>query len=304
MSNQNSIRPVKVGSSKERNKGRWQRFIREVPGKSLVYLLLSIWTAISLFGLLWVVLTSLKTNQELYAIKTIFGFPAKLQWVNYLNAWTRSHMGSFFLNSVVVTIVSVLLIDMVAAMAAYILGRFKFRGNRPILTSFIAGTAIPTQLILIPLYLMFIDIKLNDSLVGLILVYTAVSLPFSILVLSGFFRSLPQELEEAAILDGASEYGVFWKVMGPLAMPGIITVSIFNFLGIWNEYMIALILIKTPGKNTIPLGLYNLKWTQEYAADWTGLFAGLVIVMIPTILAYLLLQDRITRGMTVGALKG
>ena len=156
------------------------------------------------------------------------------------------------------------MIDLVSAMASYILGRFKFRGGRPILVGFIAGTAIPVQLILIPLYLMYLDIHLNDTLIGLILVYTAVSLPFTILVLTGFFRSLPQELEEAAILDGASEYGVFWQVMAPLAMPGIITVSIFNFLDIWNEYMIALILIKSPEKNTIPLGLYNLKYTQQY----------------------------------------
>lgn len=213
-------------------------------------------------------------------------------------------MGNFFANSVVVSVVTVLFIDLVASMAAYILGRFKFRGSRPILMGFILGTAIPVQMILVPIYIIFLNLKLADSLVGLVLVYTAVSLPFSIFVLTGFFRSLPKELEEAAVLDGASEYGVFWQVMLPLAMPGIITVTIFNFLGVWNEYMLALMLIKSPEKNTIPLGLYNLKWTQQYAADWTGLFAGFVIVMIPTILAFLLLQDRITRGMTVGALKG
>ena len=299
MLRKNSARPIDDGSSK-----RWQRFFHELPGKSVVYLLLSLWAAVSIFAFLWVLSTSLKTNQELYSIKTIWGLPATPQWINYVNSWVRSKMGNFFLNSIVVSIASVLLIDVLSSMAAYVLGRFKFRGVRPILTSFIVGTAIPVQMIMIPLYLMYLDLKINDTLIGLILVYTAISLPFSIFVLTGFFRSLPQELEEAAILDGASEYGVFWKVMAPLAMPGIITVTIFNFLGIWNEYMLALILIKTPAKSTIPLGLYNLKWTQQYAADWTGLFAGFVIVMIPTILAFLLLQDRITRGMTVGALKG
>jgi N-acetylglucosamine transport system permease protein len=230
--------------------------------------------------------------------------PAVPQFINYVHAWTRSHMGQFFLNSIVVSFASVLLIALVASMAAYILGRFKFRGARPILIGFIAGIAIPVQMILVPLYLMFLKLKLGDNLMGLILVYTAISLPFSVFVLTGFFRSLPLELEEAAILDGASEFGVFWRVMAPLAMPGIITVSIFNFLGVWNEYMVALMLIKSPEKMTIPLGLYNLKWTQMYAADWTGLFAGFVIVMIPTILVFVLLQDRITKGMTVGALKG
>lgn len=300
MVSKNSTLSIHDSSSKQ----RWMRFFHDLPGKSVVYLLLSFWASISILGFLWVVTTSLKTNQELFAIKTLWTLPANPQWMNYVNAWTRSKIGYFFLNSIVVSIASVLLIDLVASMGAYILGRFKFRGARPILTVFILGTSIPVQMILVPLYLMYIDLKLIDSLIGLILVYTASSLPFSIFVLTGFFRSLPQELEEAAVLDGASEYGVFWKVMLPLSMPGIITVTIFNFLGVWNEYLIALMLISTKTKNTVPLGLYNLKVTQTYAADWTGLFAGFVIVMIPTIIAFLLLQNRITRGMTVGALKG
>lgn len=280
------------------------RIIKELPGNTLVYLILGIWAAISLFGFAWVFLTSLKTNQELYAIKTIFGLPAVPQWINYVNAWTRSRMDQFFLNSVVISIASVMLINVVSAMAAYILGRFKFVLAKPILVGFMLGMAIPIQMNLVPWYLMFVNLGLQDTRIGLILLYTAVSLPFSIFVLTGFFRTLPKELEEAAVLDGASEYGVFWHVMLPLSMPGLITVTIFNFLGIWNEYMKALFLLSSPDKFTVPLGLYNLKVTQQYAADWTGLFAGLVIVMIPTIIMFVVLQGRITRGLTVGALKG
>jgi N-acetylglucosamine transport system permease protein len=280
------------------------RKIKELPGKTLIYAVLLFWASISLFGFAWVILTSLKTNQELYAIQSIWGFPAVPQWVNYVNAWVRSHMDKFFINSVLVSLLTVTLINAVASMAAYILGRFKFKAAQPILLFFMIGMAIPVQMILVPIFLLFLNLKLTDSLIGLVLVYTAVSLPFSIFVLTGFFRSLPKELEEAAVLDGASEYGVFWHVMLPLSMPGIITITIFNFLGIWNEYMLALFLLRSPDKFTVPLGLYNLKVTQQYAADWTGLFAGLVIVMIPTIVFFLILQGRITRGMTVGALKG
>lgn len=213
-------------------------------------------------------------------------------------------MGYFFLNSIIVSSVSVAAIALVAAMATYVLARFRFFSNRAILMAFILGSAIPLQLTTVPLYLMFNNLGLLDSLVGLILVYIAVSLPFSVFVLTGFFKTLPTELEEAAVLDGASEYGTFWKVMLPLASPGLITITIFNFLGIWNEYLLALMLINKTERMTIPLGLYNLKVVQEYAADWTGLFAGFILVLLPTVIVFIILQRRITQGLTVGALKG
>ena len=270
----------------------------------MVYGILFIWAAITLFGFSWVVLTSLKTNRELFSIKSVWGLPATLQWENYLRAWTRSKMGQFLFNSVLVSSAAVLLINLAGSMAAYILARFRFLGNRLILGAFILGSAIPLQLITVPLYVMFNDLGLLDSLIGLILVYIAVSMPFTVFVLTGFFKSIPTELEEAAVLDGASEYGVFWRVMLPLAAPGLITVTIFNFLGIWNEYLLALMLINETDKMTIPLGLYNLQVVQEYAADFTGLFAGFTIMLLPTVIAFIFLQERITRGMTVGAIKG
>lgn len=282
----------------------WRHRLAALPTDTVVYLVLGFWSAICLFGFIWVVLTSLKTNQELFSIKTIWGLPDTPQWVNYVRAWTRSKMGYFFLNSVIVSSISVIAIDLVGAMAAYVLARFRFFANRAVLMTFILGSAIPLQLITVPLYLMFNNLGLLDSLLGLILVYIAVSLPFSVFVLTGFFKTLPTELEEAAVLDGASEFGAFWKVMLPLASPGLITVTIFNFLGVWNEYLLALMLINKTERMTIPLGLYNLKVVQEYAADWTGLFAGFVLVLLPTLIAFIVLQERITQGMTVGALKG
>jgi len=282
----------------------WRARILRGLRASPVYAVLIFWSLICIVGFGWIVLTSLKTNRELYSIKSIWALPQVLQWENYVRAWSRSKMGSYFLNSIGVSVGAVLLVNLVGSMAAYILARFRFAANRAILMFFILGTAIPVQLLTVPLYLIFNDLRLLNSLPALGLVYVATHMPFTVFVLTGFFKSLPSELEEAAVLDGASEYGVFWKVMLPLGMPGIITVTIFNFLGIWNEYLLALMLINEPTRMTVPLGLYNLKVTQEYAADWTALFAGFVIVLLPTVIAFIILQERITKGMTVGALKG
>jgi ABC-type glycerol-3-phosphate transport system permease component len=158
MVRQNPTPEIDAGSRK-----RWQRFFHELPSKSAVYLLLSLWASVSIFAFLWVLSTSLKTNQELYSIKSIWGFPAVPQWINYVNAWVRSKMGYFFLNSIIVTVFSVLLTNLLASMAGYILGRFKFRGSQPILISFIAGTAIPIEMIMIPVW---VDHGLYGNLVA------------------------------------------------------------------------------------------------------------------------------------------
>jgi len=284
-------------------KSNWRQRLGAGPYLILIYVILGVWAAITLFGFSWIVLTSFKTNRELFGIRTVWGLPDIMQWENYVRAWTRSQMGNFLFNSIWVSALSVLLIDIVGAMAAYVLARFQFVGNRLILGGFILGSAIPLQLLTVPLYLMFNDLGLRDSLFGLTLVYVAVSMPFTVFILTGFFKSIPTALEEAAVLDGA-DYSVFWRVMLPLAAPGLITVTIFNFLGVWNEYLLALMLISESDKMTIPLGLYNLQVVQQYAADFTGLFAGFVIMLLPTIAAFIFLQERITRGMTVGALKG
>jgi len=268
----------------------------------LVYAIMIAWSLVSLFSIGWVLVSSLKTNRELFA--NVWALPKTPQWTNYISAWEKAHMNRFFLNSAMVSVVSVATAGVIASMASYILARFRFLGNRFILFSFIAGLAIPHQLILVPVYLMFSRLNLTNSLTALIAMYVTISLPFSIFVLTGFFRSLPQELEEAAVLDGASEYHLFWRVMFPLARPGLVTVSIFNFLLIWNEYLLALFLLTDPEKMTVPVGLYNLKVSQGYAGDWVSMFAGLTIVLLPTLIVFLILQRRIVGGLTAGALKG
>jgi len=238
---------------------------------------------------------------------------------NYRAAWVESHFSRFFFNSVWVTGWSLLGTLALASMAAYVLARFEFRGNRWLFMFFISGMMIPAQLLLIPVFFEYswlsdlgtqllspfgLRFQLYDSHFGLILLYIALSLPFTILVLSGFFKSLPGALREAAIMDGCGEYRTFWHVMLPLAKPGLITAAIFNFLGIWNEYIFALVFVNTPENKTLPLGLASVSIQAQYRTDFGLLFACLVIVVVPTLLVYVLLQRYLTEGITAGALKG
>jgi ABC-type glycerol-3-phosphate transport system permease component len=204
-------------------------------------------------------------------------------------------------------------------MAAYVLARFNFRGNRILFLYFLSGLMIPAQLVLVPLFFQFsymsewgswalaplgLELKLHDSLSGLIIIYIALSLPFTILVLTGFFKSLPGELRESAIMDGCGEYRAFWHIMLPLARPGLVTAAIFNFIGLWNEYLFALVFVNSPEKKTLPLGLASVSMQAQYKTDFGLMFAGLVIVIVPTLLVYIVLQRQLTRGITLGALKG
>lgn len=176
---------------------------------------------------------------------------------------------------------------------------------------YVAALAIPGQLILVPLFLMLrhwridaMDFAFMDSRFGLILIYAAMSLPFTIFLLTGFFRSLPGELAEAAAIDGCGEFATFCRIYFPLAAPGLTTAAIFNFIGIWNEYNFALVFITNPDLKTLPVGLYYLVVTQQYAAEWPALFAGIVILFVPTFLIFLVLQKQIIAGLTLGSVKG
>ena len=159
---------------------------------------------------------------------------------------------------------------------------------------------LPFRLILVPLFVMLSKIGLADSLKRLILVYVGVSIPFTVLLLTGFFKTLPVELEDAASVDGCSDFGIFWKVMMPLGAPGLITAAIFNFISIWNEYLLAMLIINSDKLRTLPLGVMNIRYSMQYTADWTALFAAVVIVIIPNFLLYIFLSDRIMSGLTLG----
>jgi len=264
--------------------------------------ILIIYAIIVIFPLVWIFSNSLKSSMEIFA--NVWALPKEIKWENYVNAWIEASIGKYFINSLFVTATSVFFILLLSAMVAYVLTRFRFLGNSFVFYYFLGGLMIPTFLGIVPLFLLLKDLHLLDNFIGLILVYIAYSLPFSIFILTPFFKSLPHELAEAAIIDGCSDFSVFWRIMLPLAKPGLITVGIFNFLGIWNEYILALVIISSGELRTLPLGIANLYMVQHYQANWGTLFAGLTIVMVPTLIVYIIFSKKLTSGITLGALKG
>ena len=275
--------------------------------KPLIYLVLLTYLAIVVYPMVWLLYTSLKTDQSIFLDP--FGLPDmdRLQWVNFLNAWTKGHFGDYFFNSVLMTVSTVTLTMLLAAMAAYALSRFTFPGVRPLFFYFLAGLMIPLQLAIVPLFFQLKEMAMLNSRSGLLLVYIAFGMPFAIFILTGFFKSLPSDLHESALIDGAGEFRAFWSIMLPLARPGLITVGIFSFLGTWNEFFMAFMFLSGEGSEalrTLPLGLANITIVSQYRSDWGMAFAGLVLMMVPTLLVYSVLQQHLTKGITVGALKG
>lgn len=259
------------------------------------------------YPMAWVAYSSLKTDEAIF--REAFALPPfdDLQTGNYARAWNEAKFGDYFFNSVVVTLSSVTLIVMLGAMAAYALARFYHPLGKGVFWLFLAGLMIPVQLSIVPLFFELKALGLLNSRLGLILVYTANGLPFAIFILAGFFKSLPRSLYEAAVVDGCSEASAFWKVMLPLARPGLVTVAIFQFIGVWKEYFFAFMFTSGDAGasvRTLPLGLANLSITSQYRSDYGMLFAGLVIVTIPILVVFIALQKQLVKGVTAGALKG
>lgn len=278
-------------------------------GKTAIYLLLSAYAVLVIYPMVWLVSTSLKDSWSIF--KNPWSLPTAPQWINYKNAMEKGALASKIWNSALVDSVALMLILLFSAMAAYVLARFRFRANRPLFFLFLSGMTIPVFLMAVPLFALMnklhipgINLPLLGTKSGLVVVYVAYSLSFTIFVLTGFFRSLPWELAEAATIDGCTPGQIFWKIMLPLAKPGLATAGIFVFIGLWNEYPLALVLISNEANHTLPLGIANLTMTQKYAADWGALFAGLTVGVLPTLVFYTLFQRQIQEGMTAGAVKG
>ncbi|MDH7601729.1 MAG: carbohydrate ABC transporter permease [Armatimonadota bacterium] len=269
---------------------------------AITQVILLTYSAVVVYPMLWLMLASLKSSRDLF--ENPWGIPAQLQFVNFVNAWTKAGIGRYFINSVFVTAVSMFFILLIGSMAAYALAKLVFPGRAVIHAGFTSGMMFPVFLGIVPLFLLLRRLGMWDNYVGLIAAYVAYSLSFTIFVLTGFFRQLPSELAEAGLMDGCSEYAVFLKIMLPLAKPGLIAAGIFNFFGIWNEYPLALVIIASENLRTLPLGIANLLMVQHYETDWGALFAGLVLVMLPSLIVYLIFQRQITEGLTAGALKG
>nr|WP_300004372.1 carbohydrate ABC transporter permease [Tissierella sp.] len=259
----------------------------------------------------WIFMASIKENTEFYG--NPWSLPKGIHLENFKMAIEKAKMGEYFLNSVIVTVLALLILLTVAIPAAYALARFEFKSKKTINRLMTAGLFINVNYIVVPIFLMLLGWdKYLRTLIGdgvflnnlgvLALIYAANAIPFTVFLLSNFFRTLSKTYEEAAFIDGAGYFRTMIDIMIPMAMPSIITVILFNFLAFWNEYIIALTLM--PGaKKTLPVGLINLMQSQKAAANYGQMYAGLVLVMLPTLLLYILVQRKLTEGMTMGGIK-
>ena len=282
--------------------------------KIFVYLVLSLLAISILVPVAWVFMASIKENSEFYG--NPWTLPLGFHWQNFVDAWNKASMGSYMINSVVVTALALAILLVVALPAAYCLSRFHFRGRKFLNLCFMGGLFINVNYIVVPIFLMLRDgdawLKnafggsfFLNNIVVLAIVYAATALPFTIYLLSGYFATLPHDFEEAAYIDGAGYSRTMTSIIFPMAQPSIITIILFNFLSFWNEYIISLTLLSSAnGPRTLPVGLLNLMQAQQSAAQYGIMYAGLVMVMLPTLILYICVQKQLTQGMTVGGLKG
>ena len=262
---------------------------------------LLVWGLLTALPLLWAVLSSFKTDAEI--LGDPWGLPAQLRFDNWARAWSHAHIGQYFLNSVVVVAGSLTLTMLLGAMAAYALARYDFPGNRLVYFLFVGGMMFPVVLALVPLFFVVRNLGLHNTLPGLMLVYAAYSLPFTVFFLTAFFRTLPTSIAEAGLIDGCGPFGLFFRVMLPMARPGLVSVGIFNFLGQWNQYLLPVVLMTEPDKRVLAQGLASLAISQGYRGDWSALFAGLTLAMLPVLVVYLLFQRQVQAGLSAGLLK-
>lgn len=264
------------------------------------YIMMSIFAAISIFPIYFSVISSLKTNADVF--RTPFTPPLQPVFGNYPRAIQIGNIGQSFMNTIFVTLCAVFVTLVAGALASYILARFKFRGRGAVYGVIIAGMMVPIQTIIIPMSFYLGRLGLFDSYPTLILLFSAFQIPMTVFIISGFMRTFPQEIEEAALIDGSGYLRTFFSIVAPLSAPALASASIFNFINIWNNLIFPLIFIRSPNKQLISLSLQS--FFAERISDYGGVMAAIVISILPTILAYALLQEKVERGLTAGAVKG
>lgn len=269
-------------------------------GRVLKWIVLGFFLLVALFPLFWLALSSLKTNIELQA--SPFSLPAVIQWVNYANALTLAGLAGLFLHSIVVAAGAVILNLIVTSLAGFVLARESFRGRDAIHTLLTAGVLIPIISFMVPYFSVITKTGLYDKLTALIVVYAAINVPVSIFLVTSFMRSIPKELEEAAVIDGCSFFQRYSRVILPLARTGLVTSGTFCFIYAWNEFIMALLLTSSESSRTLQLGIRF--FTSQFVTDYTSMYAAIVISVIPSILLYTTLHNRIISGLTAGAVKG
>jgi N-acetylglucosamine transport system permease protein len=263
--------------------------------------LLAIWSVIVIVPFLWVLLSSFKTTKEILA--SPFSLPKNWSFDNYVHAWTDARIRDFFLNSVIVVGVALVVVMLLGAMCAYVLARFEFPGRRFIYYLMLAGLTFPVFLAIVPLFFVLKNFGMLNSLQGLIMVYVAFALPFTVFFLYAFFRSLPDDVYEAAVIDGAGDWRAFFQIMLPMARPGMASVAIFNFLGLWNQFLLPVALNTNPDHYVLTQAMAGFASQAGYAVDFGALYAAVVITVVPVLIVYVIFQRRLEGSVSQGTFR-
>ena len=262
---------------------------------------LVIWCLLVVVPLLWVIMSSFKTSSEIFA--SPFALPSNWNFTNYRNAWTTAGIGSFFFNSVIVVFGALALTMLFGAMSAYVLARFSFPGSRLLYYLMLAGLTFPVFLAIVPLFFVLRGMGLLNTLPGLIITYAAFAFPFTVFFLYAFFRTLSKSIAEAAAMDGAGEWRTFFQIMLPMARPGLATVAILNFVGLWNQFLLPVALNTNPENYVLTQGMASFASQAGYSVDFGALFAAVVITVVPVLIVYLIFQRQLQGSVSQGTNK-
>lgn len=273
-----------------------------VPG----YLVLTVWVGFTAVILIWVIAASLSTTGDIFR-GTIFEFDTGLHFENYSRVWFSSNVSTYFLNSLLYAVFSCALLILICAPYSYVLQRFKFPGAGAIKTMLAATTGVPVIMVIIPLYMIIARAGLLrqewTNRIVLIALFVATKIPYTTIFLMAYFENISKSYEEAAAIDGCHPIRAFWEIVFPMAQGGLITVTIFNFVNIWNEYFLSLLFVNSEKLRPVALGLFSMINGMQYSGDWCGLFAAVIIVFLPTFVLYVALSKYIVGGLT-GGVKG
>ena len=279
------------------NNIRLRQQVRLIPG----YILLILWCLFIFVMLGWIVIASLSTTKEIFSDNLLRSGP---HWDNYTHVIKNGHLVTAFLNSLLYSASSVFFSILICAPAAYGLARFKFKFSEAIKRLLVIGLGVPGVMIIMPLFSLVSALNVSNSKITLIVIYVVTSIPFSTFYLLPAFTDISDSYEEAAAIDGCGPLRTFWTIVFPLAGNSITTLVIFQFIGKWNEYFMALIFANKSELRPVGVGLYQTVQSMMQSGDWAGMFASVVIVFMPTVIIYLFLSDKIVAGVTSGGVKG
>lgn len=283
---------------KIRKKWNWKREAKNMPA----YIILSLWILFTAVILGWILAASLSTSREIFS-GNVFKFESGVHWENYAHAWNQHNVSRFFANSLLYSVTTCVVVILIAAPAAYVISRFDFFCKKLLKSSMIICMSIPAIMIILPLFSMTTRLGIKGRIL-LICLYIFLQVPYTTVYLLNFFATISKSYEEAAYIDGCSPMKTFWKIIFPLVQPGLVTVTIFNFLGTWNEFFLALIFAPSGDMAPVGVGLLQIVNAMKYTGDYGGLFAAVIIVFMPTFLLYIMLSEKIIQGVTGGGVKG